>query len=111
MIRLALASGYVATLTRYAWKDWYKSLCGLVLLMARSSSARCRIVLHHNQVISLPRDRRRTAPARTAPVVGLRAGQPPTLGSAPVDDELVGVGARGQRKELVVIRVKPAWHD
>ncbi len=33
MIRLLLLWGYVAAVAGYAWKDWYKSLCGLVLLM------------------------------------------------------------------------------
>ena len=34
MIRLGLFSGVVLGLAVYAWRDWYKSLCGLVLLMA-----------------------------------------------------------------------------
>jgi O-antigen ligase len=34
MIRLGLFSGAVFGLAVYAWRDWYKSLCGLVLLMA-----------------------------------------------------------------------------
>ncbi len=34
MIRLTLLSLLLAGLIVYSWKDWYKSLCGLVLLMA-----------------------------------------------------------------------------
>ncbi len=34
MIRLLLLSGFIFFLCVYAWKDWYKSLCGLILLMA-----------------------------------------------------------------------------
>lgn len=34
MIRLTLLSLIISGLAFYAWKDWYKSLCGLVLLMA-----------------------------------------------------------------------------
>lgn len=33
MIRLTLISVYVAALSAYAFKDWYRSLCGLILLM------------------------------------------------------------------------------
>lgn len=34
MIRLILLSVFLAGLVVYAWRDWYTSLCGLVLLMA-----------------------------------------------------------------------------
>lgn len=34
MIRLAALSAFCFALAFYAWRDWYKSLCGLVLLMA-----------------------------------------------------------------------------
>ena len=34
MIRLTLLYLLISGLAVYAWKDWYKSLCGLVLLMA-----------------------------------------------------------------------------
>jgi O-antigen ligase len=34
MIRLALLSIFVSFLSIYAWKDWFKSLCGLIVLMA-----------------------------------------------------------------------------
>ena len=34
MIRLTALWLFVAFLSAYAWKDWYKSLCGLILLMA-----------------------------------------------------------------------------
>ena len=34
MIRLTLLSLFVAATAAYAWKDWFKSLCGLILLMA-----------------------------------------------------------------------------
>ena len=34
MIRLSLLGLYVTGLAVYAWKDWYKSLCGLILLLA-----------------------------------------------------------------------------
>jgi hypothetical protein len=34
MIRLALLYSFCALLAVYAWGDWYKSLCGLVLLIA-----------------------------------------------------------------------------
>lgn len=34
MIRLTLLGLFVTGLAIYAWRDWYKSLCGLVLLMA-----------------------------------------------------------------------------
>ena len=34
MIRLTLLTLFVSFLAVYAWKDWYKSLCGLVILMA-----------------------------------------------------------------------------
>lgn len=34
MIRLGLLFLYVLGLAAYAWKDWYRSLCGLILLMA-----------------------------------------------------------------------------
>jgi hypothetical protein len=34
MIRLSLLAVYVAAAALYAGKDWYKSLCALVLLMA-----------------------------------------------------------------------------
>src|SRR5437867_1200854 len=34
MIRLILLSAAVVLLGIYAWRDWYKSLCGLVILMA-----------------------------------------------------------------------------
>jgi O-antigen ligase len=34
MIRLTLLTLFVTFLCLYAWKDWYKSLCGLILLMA-----------------------------------------------------------------------------
>ena len=33
-IRLTALYIYVAILVAYAWKDWFKSLCGLILLMA-----------------------------------------------------------------------------
>jgi O-antigen ligase len=34
MIRLALLGLFCAGIAVYAWKDWYRSLCGLILLMA-----------------------------------------------------------------------------
>lgn len=34
MIRLTFLSLFVSVIVIYAWKDWYKSLCGLILLMA-----------------------------------------------------------------------------
>jgi O-antigen ligase len=34
LIRVTLLLAVVAFLALYAWKDWYKSLCGLILLMA-----------------------------------------------------------------------------
>ncbi len=34
MIRLALLTAFVGGLAAYAFKDWYRSLCGLILLMA-----------------------------------------------------------------------------
>src|SRR5438128_8712351 len=34
MIRLTVLSGVVCILGVYAWKDWYKAVCGLVVLMA-----------------------------------------------------------------------------
>jgi len=34
MIRYSLLSIFCFVLAVYAWKDWYKSLCGLILLMA-----------------------------------------------------------------------------
>lgn len=34
MIRLTLLMAAVGFLTFYAWKDWYKALCGLIVLMA-----------------------------------------------------------------------------
>lgn len=34
MIRLTLLSLFLGFLTLYAWKDWYKALCGMILLMA-----------------------------------------------------------------------------
>ena len=34
MIRSTLLMGTVLFLAAYAWRDWYKSLCGLILLMA-----------------------------------------------------------------------------
>ncbi len=34
MIRLTLLYGFCFVLAVYAWGDWYKSLCGLILLMA-----------------------------------------------------------------------------
>jgi O-antigen ligase len=34
MIRLALLFVFLALIIVYSWKDWYKSLCGLILLMA-----------------------------------------------------------------------------
>ncbi len=34
MIRLALLTLFVSGLAVYAWRDWYRSLCGLILLMA-----------------------------------------------------------------------------
>lgn len=34
MIRLTLLALFVAFLCVYAWRDWYKSLCGLILMMA-----------------------------------------------------------------------------
>lgn len=34
MIRLTLLILFVAFLCIYAWRDWYKALCGLILLMA-----------------------------------------------------------------------------
>lgn len=34
MIRLGLLTAFCAALALYAWKDWYKSLCGLVVMMA-----------------------------------------------------------------------------
>ena len=34
MIRITLLTLFVTFLACYAWKDWYKSLCGLILLMA-----------------------------------------------------------------------------
>jgi len=33
-IRLTALYIFVAILLVYAWKDWFKSLCGLILLMA-----------------------------------------------------------------------------
>src|ERR1043166_7383526 len=34
MIRLSILYSLVLILSIYAWRDWYASLCGLVLLMA-----------------------------------------------------------------------------
>jgi len=34
MIRLTLLSLFISFLCIYAWKDWYKSLCGLIVLMS-----------------------------------------------------------------------------
>lgn len=34
MIRLILLTLFLAVIAAYAWKDWYVSLCGLILLMA-----------------------------------------------------------------------------
>src|SRR5574341_962064 len=34
MFRLTLLTLIVSALAIYAWKDWYKSLCGLIALMA-----------------------------------------------------------------------------
>lgn len=34
MIRLTLLTLFVTFLTVYAWKDWYKALCGVIVLMA-----------------------------------------------------------------------------
>lgn len=34
MIRITAVSFFVFCLSIYAWKDWYKSLCGLILLMS-----------------------------------------------------------------------------
>lgn len=34
MIRLTLLALFISFLCVYAWKDWFKSLCGLILLMA-----------------------------------------------------------------------------
>ncbi|HEX5633875.1 MAG TPA: hypothetical protein VFX50_11640, partial [Gemmatimonadales bacterium] len=34
MIRLSALAIYVMAAALYAWKDWYKSLCALILLMA-----------------------------------------------------------------------------
>jgi len=34
MIRLALLVVFLLGIAIYAWKDWYKSLCGLIILMA-----------------------------------------------------------------------------
>lgn len=34
MIRLALLFIFLALVIAYSWKDWYKSLCGLIILMA-----------------------------------------------------------------------------
>ncbi len=34
MIRLTLLWCFIAFLSVYAWRDWYKALCGLILLMA-----------------------------------------------------------------------------
>lgn len=34
MIRLALLAVFLLGIAVYAWKDWYKSLCGLIMLMA-----------------------------------------------------------------------------
>jgi O-antigen ligase len=34
MIRLGLLTVFCTVLALYAWKDWYKSLCGLVVMMA-----------------------------------------------------------------------------
>jgi O-antigen ligase len=34
MIRLALLNLFIFGVIIYAWRDWYKSLCGLILLMA-----------------------------------------------------------------------------
>lgn len=34
MIRLTLLTLFVGFLTLYAWRDWYKALCGVILLMA-----------------------------------------------------------------------------
>ena len=33
MIRLTLLWMFIAFVGLYAWKDWYKALCGLILLM------------------------------------------------------------------------------
>ena len=33
MLRLALLMGVVAAISIYAWRDWYKSLCALILLI------------------------------------------------------------------------------
>ncbi len=33
-IRVAILTFVVAGLAIYAWRDWFKSLCGLILLMA-----------------------------------------------------------------------------
>jgi O-antigen ligase len=40
-IRLLALSLFVVSLSVYAWKDWFKSLCGLILLMA---------VIHHEDM-------------------------------------------------------------
>ena len=40
-IRLTAAYLFVAFLSIYAWKDWFKSLCGLILMMA---------VIHHEDM-------------------------------------------------------------
>ncbi len=34
MIRLSLLMAFCTGLALYAWKDWYKSLCGLIVMMA-----------------------------------------------------------------------------
>lgn len=34
MIRLSLLFGFCSGVALYTWRDWYKSLCGLILLMA-----------------------------------------------------------------------------
>ena len=34
MIRLVILTLFVTVLAIYAWRDWYKSLCGLILMMA-----------------------------------------------------------------------------
>ena len=33
MIRLLALLGFIGFLSAYAWKDWFKSLCGLILLI------------------------------------------------------------------------------
>lgn len=40
-IRLLALYGAVASLSIYAWKDWFKSLCGLILIMA---------IIHHEDM-------------------------------------------------------------